>query len=115
MKCGMASVILLSLSILPEARAGVITSAERLDGGNLPALRYNPPSPTFMPGTQIWNDYTFVWGTTPGYLRGADQVLTSLNQDTPDPDYRLRLSLSQDANVYLIIEDRVPGGVAAHM
>jgi hypothetical protein len=114
MKLGMAAVILLSLSILPEARARVITSVERLDGGNPPALRYDPPSPTFMPGTQIWMDYTFLWGSTPGYLRGADQVLTSLNADTFDPDYRLRLSLSQDAMVYLIIDDRGPA-VGEHM
>ena len=113
MKFGMAPVALLSLSLVPAARASVITSVERLDGGDLPAVHYNPAFDTFT--TQIWNDYTFLWGATPGYLRGADQVLTSLNDDTPDPDYRLRLSLSRDANVYLIVDDRVPGGVAAHM
>jgi hypothetical protein len=113
MKFAMAPVALLSLAVFPSARASVIASVGRLDGGNPPAVHYDPPFDTFT--TQIWNDYTFLWGATPGYLRGADQVLTSLNADTADPDYRLRLSLSRDANVYLMVDDRVPGGVAARM
>jgi hypothetical protein len=106
MRFGLALVI--ALAIVSEARAKVITSIERLDDGDLPFVRYDPPSPTFMTHTQIWRDYTFIWGTTPNYLRGADQVLTSLNQDTPDPDFQLRLSLSQPAFVYLLIDDRLP-------
>jgi hypothetical protein len=107
MRLGTALAVASSLFFVGAARASVITSAERLDGGELPWLRY-APAPTFAPNTQIWKDYTFICGTTPRYLRGADQVLTSLNADTHDPDYRLRLSLSQDANVYLLIDDRVP-------
>ena len=106
--------VALSLSFPAPARAQVITAVERLDGGPLPLVHYDPTYPTFAPATQIWNDYTFVWHETPSYLRGSDQVLTSLNQDTPDPDFRLRLSLSQDAVVYLLIDDRVPS-VGAQM
>src|SRR5688500_15074463 len=112
MKFGLALVI--ALALVAEARANVITSVERLDDGDLPFVRYDPPSRTFKLHTQIWRDYTFIWGTTPSYLQGADQVLTSLNQDTPDPDFQLRLSLSQDAFVYLLIDDRVPD-VSAQM
>src|SRR5918993_5848046 len=104
MKLAVMLVIALSLCVRTDARANVVASVERLDGGDLPFVRYSPAFPTFAPGTQIWRDYTFLWGTTPGYLRGADQVLTSLNEDTPDPDFRLRLSLSQEALVYVLVD-----------
>jgi MYXO-CTERM domain-containing protein len=114
MRLSMAMVVALWVSVATEARAGVIVAAERLDGGGpSPALRH-APAPTFSPHTQIWIDYTFVWGATPAYLRGADQVLTRLSPDTADPAYRLRLTLSRDAFVYLLIDDRAPA-VAAHM
>src|SRR5687768_7215906 len=80
--------------------AHLVSSVERLDaGGGAPWVMHN--SQFF----QVWRDYTFVFRSKPTYLNGGDQILTTYFADADDPDFRLRLTLSAPATVYLLIDN----------
>ena len=62
----------------------------------------------------VWRGYSFIFESTPQYLRGADQILNTFDVDRRDPDFALQVTLAQPATVYLLIDDRVPN-IAAEM
>ena len=83
--------------------AHLISSVERLDqGGSLPWVMHDS---RFV---QVWRDYTFVYRSKPSYLIGGDQILTTYFGEAQDADFKLQLTLSTSATVYLLIDDRVP-------
>jgi len=61
-------------------------------------------------GGPVYQDYSFTYTLWPSYLNGAETV-RMVNHDAMDSDYRLQLTLSQPATVYLMIDDRT--GTAA--
>lgn len=93
-----------------SGRSATITALNRLDTDPTPGSRETVF--TLWKGP-VYQDYSFTYSSWPSYLDGAE-VVRMVNHDFMDADYRLQLTLSQPATVYLFIDDRL-GNVATKM
>jgi hypothetical protein len=86
----------------------VITSAQRVDQPEVTEWLWPARFGIgFGVGGPVWKDYTFFITSRPAYLADADRVLLSYiaSQDT---DFNLKVSLAVPAQLFILIDDRVP-------
>ncbi|MEO5913437.1 MAG: hypothetical protein ABIS50_04340 [Luteolibacter sp.] len=92
-------------AILSEA--AVIISIQRLDVDSInPAVSESVSAGDLRSGGHLYVDSGLAYGTLPSYLINADFIQMD-NSDNAKSDYQLRLTLSMDSKIYLLIDDRV--------
>jgi hypothetical protein len=88
--------------------ATVISSAQRVDQPNVEEWLWpGGLGIGFGVGGPVWKDYTFFITSRPAYLADADRVLLSYTA-SQDTDFNLKLTLAVPAQLFILIDDRVP-------
>jgi fibronectin-binding autotransporter adhesin len=105
-RIAIAAFVMIGLGIACSSEAGVITSIQRLDTGDVtPNFTETLVRNGLTAGAQIYADTTFTYGALPSYLQGADYI-KMVNGDQGDSNYQLQLNLNATANIYLMFDDR---------